>query len=79
MWGKAVDAGMVHGLVLMLLATGMVVLKVKSQKLVGTNDIKLSHVDVILGKSTIVNDEDDEVIETLAILDESLWEHFHFR
>ena len=63
----------------MLLATGMIELKVKSQKLVGTTDLKLGHVDVILGKSTMVNEDDDEVIKTLSILDKSLWEHFHFR
>eukprot|EP00956_Cyclotella_meneghiniana_P011109 scaffold15544_cov108-Cyclotella_meneghiniana.AAC.1 len=58
-WGKGVDPGKVHGLILMLLATGMIELRVKSSKLVGTDDLKLGHVDVVMGKTTIVTDDDE--------------------
>eukprot|EP00804_Cyclotella_cryptica_P022277 CCRYP_018127-RA/>CCRYP_018127-RA protein AED:0.03 eAED:-0.01 QI:0/-1/0/1/-1/0/1/0/223 len=77
-WGKAVDAGKIHGLVLMLLVTGMIELRVKSQKLIGTDNLKIGHVDVVMGTTTIVTAE-DEMVETLAILDDSLWQHFHLR
>jgi len=77
-WGKAVDPGMVHGLVLMLIVSGLLTLRVKPQKLIGTKDVALRHIDVGLGKTTIIDDNGEEV-ETLAILDDSLWGCFHFR
>ena len=53
-------------------------MRVKSQKLIGTDNIKLGHVSVVMGRTTMVTD-DDEVVETLAIFDDSLWEQFHLR
>lgn len=77
-WGKAVDPGKVHGFVFMMLATGILESKVKSQKLIGTDDLKLGHVEVGLGKTTIVA-TNDEMVETLAILDDAIWDQFFFR
>ena len=74
-WGKAVDPGKVHGFVFMMLATGILDIKVKSQKLIGTDDLKLGHVEVGLGKTTIVA-TNDEMVETLAILDDAIWDQF---
>lgn len=52
-WGKPVESGQVHGLVLMLLASGMIELQLKSQKFLGTKDIKLGNVRAVLAKTTL--------------------------
>jgi hypothetical protein len=76
-WGKIVESGTgkVHGLVLMMLATGMLELQLKSTRLLGTANISLDSIIVVLGKHRIA--AGDDFIDTLAITDDSLWDHFH--
>jgi hypothetical protein len=76
-WGKIVESGKVHGLVLMMLATGMLELQLKSTRLLGTANISLDNIIVVLGKRRIA--AGDDFIDTLAITDDSLWDHFHLR
>jgi hypothetical protein len=74
-WGKLVESGQVHGLVLMILASGMIKLQLKSQKFLGTKDIKLGNVMAVLAETTL--DTARGVCDTLAINDDALWESFH--
>jgi superfamily II DNA helicase RecQ len=76
-WGKKVESGKVHGLVLMMIASGMLQFELKSQTLIGKNNLKLDHVRVVLAESKIMTS--NGACDTLSINDETLWHHFHLR
>eukprot|EP00956_Cyclotella_meneghiniana_P023788 scaffold46927_cov56-Cyclotella_meneghiniana.AAC.2 len=75
-FGKAVDSGKVHALVLTLIATGMIELRLINRSLVGTDKIDMKHVTVCLGRVTIQT-LNGEQCETLAILEQTLWDKFN--
>jgi hypothetical protein len=76
-WGAAVESGKVHGLVLVMLASGMIELQLKSPRLLGDKNISMDNVIVVLAKKQITTQ--DSYIDTLAINDNEVWEHFHLR
>jgi hypothetical protein len=76
-WGKVVESGKVHGLVLMMLASGMLQLQLKSPRLLGQKNIKLDNVVVVLARRRVITE--DSYIDTLAINDDEVWNHFHLK
>ena len=75
-WGKSVDSGKVHGLVLSMIATGMVELRLINSNLVGTDKVDMKHVMVGLGK-VVMETQNGEQCYTLAVLDQSIWTKFN--
>ena len=78
-WGKnhaKDDAGKIHGLVLMLIASKLVSLRLTSKALVGNEKIGTKFVEVHLMKCLVK--DDDGAHDDLAIHDSTKWKGFHF-
>ena len=78
-WGKnhaKADAGKIHGLVLMLIASKLVSLRLTSKALVGNEKIETKYVEVYLKK--FLGKDDDGAHDDLAIHDSTKWKGFHF-
>jgi hypothetical protein len=77
-WGKKVESGKVHGLVLMMIASGILQFELKSQTVHDNkDDLKLDHVRVVLTEPKIT--ASNGACDTLSINDETLRHHFHLR
>ena len=78
-WGKnyaGVDAGKIHGLVLMLIASKLITLGLTSKSLVGAKKVETKHVLATLTKCQV--DNDNGCHDNFAIHDNTKWKGFQF-
>ena len=80
-WGKgskSLPTGKIHGLVLMMFASGAVKLSVRDKKRIGKDFVRMKDVDVSLGTCTVPGDDGDEM-EDLVMLQETTFSQFTFK
>ena len=75
---SSIPQGRVHGIVLMLMASGMLLLEVVSKNKIGMDDILPKDINVILSKQT-VREKDGSCYDQLSISDHSNWIHFNLK